>query len=183
MFLPNFKSFVEFFFSSTLLLYLITYLVNERYLVHSDNKWFGGPEEYYQRFPLESSAQRKLVPYLPGDMLQDKENYFGGVAEPYWLTSKGIAIWVPEYVPLFYSWNSDSEPGQMCLAAQDTSPYENQKLKRLAYKICSLDNPRDMHLYAISSFLGQPAGVPDESMMRLPIWSSWAQYKVRTNHL
>ena len=106
-------------------------------------------------------------------MLQDKDEYFGGVAEPYWLTSKGVALWVPEYVPLFYSWNADSTPGLMCLAAQDISPYENQKIKKLSYKICSHENPRDMHIYAVNNFLGRPSGIPDEKMMKEPVWSSW----------
>lgn len=72
-------------------------------------KWFGGPEEYYQHFPMDGNAVRESVPYLPGDMLQDKDKYFGGVAEPYWLSSKGVAIWVPEGVSLFYSWNSSPQ--------------------------------------------------------------------------
>ena len=28
--------------------------------------WFGGPEEYYQRFPMNPEATRESVPYLPG---------------------------------------------------------------------------------------------------------------------
>ena len=28
--------------------------------------WFGGPEEYYQRFPMNPGATRESVPYLPG---------------------------------------------------------------------------------------------------------------------
>ena len=63
--------------------------------LNPETKWFGGPEEYYQHFPLENSNVRESVPYLPGDMLQDKEKYFGGVAEPYWLSSKGVAVYVP----------------------------------------------------------------------------------------
>ena len=41
--------------------------------------WFGGPEEYYQHFPLQSSNSRDEAAYVPGDMLQDKEKFFGGV--------------------------------------------------------------------------------------------------------
>ena len=118
---------------------------------------------------------------LPGDMLQNKEKYFGGVAEPYWLSSKGVAVWVPEGIPLFYSWNSASNSKQMCFSAKHVCPYEQQDILRLQYKICSHQNAREMHLYAVNEFLGRPEGMPDEKMIRDPIWSSWAQYKANIN--
>ena len=33
-------------------------------------RWFGGPEELVQRFPMSKTATRQRIPYLPGDMLQ-----------------------------------------------------------------------------------------------------------------
>lgn len=144
-------------------------------------KWFGGPEEYYQHFPMNNSFTREKVPYLPGDMLQDSVRYFGGVAEPYWLNSKGAAIWVPEGIPLFYSWNDNSNPGQMCFSAQNELPYIKDVNVNLSYRICSKADAKEMHMYAIDKFLGKPTGIPDEQMMTLPIWSSWAQYKADIN--
>ncbi len=38
----------------------------------SNTKWFGGPEEYYQHFPLNASFTRETVPYLPGNYLKKK---------------------------------------------------------------------------------------------------------------
>jgi hypothetical protein len=35
-----------------------------------NHKWFVGPEEYVQHFPLDLQNERKMVPFLPGDMLQ-----------------------------------------------------------------------------------------------------------------
>ena len=58
------------------------------FAIDSKTHWYGGPEEDFQHFPLNDSNNRDSVPYLPGDMLQDKDKYFGGVAEPYWLSSK-----------------------------------------------------------------------------------------------
>ena len=114
-------------------------------------------------------------------MLQDKDHYFGGVAEPYWLNSKGIGLWVPEGIPLHYSWNAHDTSDQMCFEAKNTPPYEQDLNVILAYKICSKDNPKTMHMYAINDFLGKPSGIPDEKMIRDPIWSSWAQYKANIN--
>ena len=71
--------------------------------------------------------KRSRVAYVPGDMLQNNETYFGGVVEPYWLLSNGIAIWVPSGTPLFYSWNEGNEvyPNDklMCLQAKNVEPY------------------------------------------------------------
>ena len=43
-----------------------------------DEYWYGGPEELLQHFPLRKENPRHSVPYLPGDMIQDKDQYFGG---------------------------------------------------------------------------------------------------------
>ena len=71
--------------------------------------------------------QRSRVAYVPGDMLQNNVTYFGGVVEPYWLSSKGVALWVPPGVPLFYSWNEENsnnaEDKLMCLQAKNIAPY------------------------------------------------------------
>ena len=144
-----------------------------------DTEWFGGPEEYYQHFPLNNSFVREETAYLPGDMLQDQKKYFGGVAEPYWLSSKGVALWVPSGVPLFYS----SVQNSFCLAAKFSPPYEvlmGEPLT-LKYRICSHEDTKEMHMYAVNHLLGKPVDIPDEGMMRAPIWSSWAQFKADIN--
>ena len=87
-----------------------------------DSYWFGGPEELVQHFPMRKENSRERVPYLPGDMLQDSEKYFGGVAEPFWINSLGGGLVVAEEQPLFYSWNQD-ENDQLCLSVEHSSPY------------------------------------------------------------
>ena len=42
------------------------------------------------------------VAYVPGDMLQNEAKFFGGVVEPWWVSSKGIGVYVPLDIPLFY---------------------------------------------------------------------------------
>ena len=74
------------------------------------------------QFHYRYDAQRTRVAYVPGDMLQNNVTYFGGVVEPYWLSSKGVAIWVPPGVPLFYSWNENDDK-MICLQAKNVSPY------------------------------------------------------------
>ena len=48
--------------------------------------------------------------YLSGDMYADPQQY-GSVLERYWLSSQGVAIWVPGNVPLHVS----TEKQQICL--------------------------------------------------------------------
>ena len=51
---------------------------------------------------LISQSRKVETPYVTGDMLKGPFKYFGGVVEPWWVTSLGVGIHVPEGVPLFY---------------------------------------------------------------------------------
>ena len=143
--------------------------------------WYGGAEEYEQHFPLRKSNSRAEVAYVTGDMLQDKDMYFGGVVEPWWVSSLGVGIHVPEGIPLFYSWN-DADNGRMCLSSKYEAPYfvpaDSREPLRLEYSICLKPDSKEMQMYAINNLLGRPMGIPDERMMRDPVWSTWAQFKV-----
>ena len=65
---------------------------------------------------------RNRVPYLPGDMLQDANKFFGGVAEPFWINSLGGGLVVEQEQPLFYSWNQDNND-KLCLSVEHSLPY------------------------------------------------------------
>jgi len=145
-------------------------------------KWYGGAEELKQHFPLNPDETRKRVPFLPGDMLQNSVEYFGGVAEPYWLNSLGGSVYVTDEQPLFFSWNQNYNK-KMCLSTTKGDPYpdmDSNKLE-LKYKICGANNPRAMHEYAATNFWRKPTDIPDERMMTYPVWSTWAQYKEHIN--
>ena len=55
--------------------------------VDVDGVWFGGAEEYNQYFPLRKSNSRAEVPYVTGDMLQDRVRPKPISAEIFCLTS------------------------------------------------------------------------------------------------
>ena len=65
---------------------------------------------------------RNRVPYLPGDMLQDGNKFFGGVAEPFWINSFGGGLVVEQEQQLFYSWNQDNND-KLCLSVEHSLPW------------------------------------------------------------
>ena len=105
-----------------------------------------------------------------------------GVAEPYWLNSKGGAIWVEKEQPLFYSWNQNSS-SKLCLASKKSLPYRMKvdDTLELSYTLCAGENAKEMQTYAAANFWGRPETIPDERMITSPIWSTWAQYKAEIN--
>jgi len=138
--------------------------------------WYAGPEQHEQHFPLRADRNhRGPVPLLPGDFFQNFEKYFGGVAEPYWLHSEGVAVWVPPNVPLFYSW----QDGYLRLSARRRPPYQPSADSnlRLTYKVCLGANLKHAHLYALRHLIGMPSASPHDEVLRAPIWSTWAEYK------
>lgn len=99
--------------------------------------------------------------------------------ESYFFNSDGFYIHIDDSVPLFLDINGP-RPGSICFTAKVVSPYK--KLKNfLNFRVCKFTNPRDAHENAIKDFLGMPSQIPDPFMVKNPIWSSWARYKVDVN--
>ncbi|TKJ21363.1 MAG: hypothetical protein CEE43_09470 [Promethearchaeota archaeon Loki_b32] len=100
----------------------------------------------------------------------------GSVLERYWLSSSGVAIVVEDDTPLMYSFNTST----MCFKADPTdSMYVNSDLPpKLSYAICTGQNMKDIHLYMMNKYLAKPEALPDERMIRQPIWSTWAKFKM-----
>lgn len=137
--------------------------------------WYGGPEQRYQHWPVEM------------DMLRDysyvtKSTDNCGVAERYWLNSAGSFIYVDATVPLFINQNvigSDT----LCLTAKKELPYDRYDTQAFSfvYYIGVANDVRTVHMQAVRKFLQQPTAIPDERMVRHPIWSTWARYKRNIN--
>ncbi|XP_067012525.2 myogenesis-regulating glycosidase [Anabrus simplex] len=136
--------------------------------------WYGGPEQMQQYWPTEKET---FTDYSYVTKQQDNQ----GIAEPYWLTSSGEYFYVSPDTPLFIDQNN-ADNGQFCMVAKNDAPYsKDRENTTLEYTFCSDENPRLAHEDAIKRFLGKPTGIPDERMIRYPIWSTWAQYKANIN--
>ena len=145
--------------------------------IGSKTHWYGGGEVRADRWTIEKQPM-KMQPFLPSDIIQDREAY-GSVLERYWLSSKGVGVYVDDSVPLHVSVNKE----QLCFKAQyEDSPYksssEQLKLPVLDYKVCLGENVKAVHEFMAYNNWDRPQGIPDERMMKYPIWSTWARYKV-----
>ena len=134
-----------------------------------DAHWYGGPEQRHQYWPIEKTKFADYS-YVP------KEQDYQSIAERYWLSSEGVYIFVEEGVPLFIDLNSEQDK-HICFKAKNAAPYPRETIPFLNYTICTYENARVAHENAIQDVLGKPSGYPDETMIRYPIWSTWAKYK------
>lgn len=152
--------------------------------------WYGGSERYTQHWPA-NQQQTSMQPYVSGDLLQG--DYYGSVLERYWLSSRGVAVHVDNAVPLHSSWNVSGD-GRLCLKANyDDRHYprsgDDQSSARsgvtrplqLQYSVCQSTDMLSAHRLTFDRFYARPSAVPDLRMLRSPVWSTWARYKMHVN--
>ncbi|XP_048511051.1 myogenesis-regulating glycosidase-like [Athalia rosae] len=132
-------------------------------------QWFGGPEAKYQLWPVQDAVW-SASSYLP------KEEAAVAIAEPYWFSSDGTFIYVTPQTSLFVDQNS-REAGYLYLYARNISPYREREITDIEYTIGKYADPRSAHEAAAKLFFPRPAGIPNETIIARPIWSTWARYK------
>jgi myogenesis-regulating glycosidase len=136
--------------------------------------WYGGNQQRWQYYPIQKLTHKHNA-YVT------KEEFNQAIAERYWLNSHGIFFHVDSDAPLFIDQNNE-HPGFMCLQVKRTLPYDIHHSRfDFTYHIGIGLNARDAHMRAVGGFLGKPTGHPDEAMVREPIWSTWAKYKVNVS--
>lgn len=103
-----------------------------------------------------------------------------GVAERYWLNSRGSFIYVDNNVPLFVDQNVDGNT--LCLVGKKQLPYDTHSNSFVFnYHIGIGRDARHAHLTAVQRILQKPTGQPDRRMVEHPVWSTWARYLVNIN--
>lgn len=141
--------------------------------LNDDTQWFGGPQWRYQHWPIQHMYFEEEI-YLtthPQNM---------ALAERYWLSSKGIYVFVDEKSALFLDQNNVKDK-HLCLIAKNKKPYQVRSKITLDYEIGAFSDPKVAHKSVVERHLGKPSGYPNEKMITHPIWSTWARYKVNVN--
>ena len=142
--------------------------------------WFGGPEFYSQRWPVQLQ-EIPMQQFRSNDFLTDEPSHklTGPVAEPYWFNSRGAAVFVHDHVPLHIGFTDDKD-GRLCLRADADgaqTPTSLTEQVKLSYVICTGNDARTVHEHMAATYLEHPRDLPDERVLKSPIWSSWARYK------
>jgi len=139
--------------------------------------WYGAAQVKRQRWPIEK-WRMPLGPFVAGDSMKDSQ--YGGVQERYFLSSRGVAIFVDPAVPL---WVAVNEKGDQLLklVSKFQSPFRrrsgDQDPLGLQYSIYQASDVLATHKLVASTMIDRPSDIPDELMLRHPVWSTWAVYK------
>jgi len=150
-----------------------------------DALWYGGAHVYDARWPI-NAQKSALQPHVTGDYLspewRSNPSYgkYGSLVEPYWLLSSGVGIIVDEKIALSSSFNAAGD-GRLCLQGDRSTTAEtggHEVPEVLAYTVCRGGNVAEVHRTMSGMFFPRPHRTPDVRMMRMPIWSTWARYKV-----
>ena len=96
-----------------------------------------------------------------------KEAY-GAVQERYWLSSRGVALFVEPEIPLFVAVNDISDMNKLNLVAKFDPPYRKPpdvKLTMTYYIYFSTDVTKT-HIMAMADQIPRPINIPDERLFR-----------------
>jgi len=149
--------------------------------------WYGGPQVWNQHWPINSQSS-EMQPHQIGDYLtprwRENRTYgkYGSLAEPYWLSSAGVGIIVvDDCFTLSSSFNARGD-GRLCLKGNRSPETDGRKVPAvLSYTICHRKDVFSVHETMSDQFIPRPQGYPDVRVIRQPIWSTWAQYKLNIN--
>ena len=132
--------------------------------------WYGGPEQKDQRYPIQKFDNFTDYAYIT------KELDSAAIMERYWLSSNGFFILLDYDAPLFIDQNLKNH-GHICFTGKKALPYytHNEEFN-FNYRIGAGVNAKETHLNVINRFLGKPLGLPDQRLIRYPIWNTWVRY-------
>lgn len=132
--------------------------------------WYGGPEQMDQRYPIQKFEFTNYA-YVT------KEFESAAIMERYWLSSNGFFILIDYDAPLFIDQNSTENPNHICFTGKKALPYYiHDDAFNFNYRIGASVNAKETHINVINRFLGKPKGIPEERLIRFPIWNTWVRY-------
>lgn len=151
---------------------------------HNNASWYSTYEEKAQHWPMDTSKSfTKAEPFMTSNF----KGNFGSLIEYLFLNSDGFALQLEEYHPWFFRRSVNNGDPLLCFSLDQTKfPYQDAERYinfSLKLQINAARNVREAH-QAVMQWRGLiplPKAIPDETMFRKPIWSTWAQYKKEIN--
>lgn len=144
--------------------------------------WYGGAESYAQVWPINAKSPSVSSEYTSSDIPWR----FGNVLERYWLSSRGVYIYVPAEIPLHVKVHPNlkiclrsSFIGSKFRGASYSQEFFNSSTE-LRYTVCIADDINSAHKLALdTNVIDRPRQLPDLRMIQHPIWSTWARYIIK----
>lgn len=136
----------------------------------SNMNWYGGPQQENQSYPVQKFVFKDFA-YIP----KDQKN--AAIMERYWLSSRGFFVFIDYDVPLFVDQNTIANDS-ICFTARKALPYNTHNNKKITfnYKIGFSSDARKTHMNVINRIMKKPLGIPNEKLVRYPIWNTWVRY-------
>ena len=136
--------------------------------------WYGGGSYHDQQWTVER-LNAQMVPYLTGNASTGKYPY-GKILNRYWLSSKGVGVYLDPGSPLWVSINSSGDNRLCFRSAYEDGPYWQAKAYapvHLNYTMCAGPNMRAVHWYMTHTLFDFPKKPPTERSLKLisnPTW-------------
>jgi hypothetical protein len=147
---------------------------NEEFCVHfgGNQQWYSTYAESKQRWPLDKSVHfGSAAVFSTHDFFS---NVIGGVIEYLFLGSDGFAVFVDRSAPLLIRRDSNSGNALLCFSANyRAKPYTHAidtKQTQLLIHLISGNDIKHVHQYVAKRWFKKPVGIPDERMIKYPIW-------------
>lgn len=142
-----------------------------------EDYWFGGYQSFHPQWPIKKES-RPRTPFVPRDYTsKSSSNDFGPILHPVWLSSKGVVIYADKNVPLFISFNNQTDGNSICLQAMPHSLncMENASGPAiLQYTVCGFQNMTSATQYFLTESGNVPStnNTPNSDILKYPIWST-----------
>jgi len=146
----------------------------EEFCIHmgGNQHWYSTYEEKLQRWPLDKSVHfNSATAFSTHDFFS---NPIGGVIEYLFVGSDGFAVFIERSAPLFIRRDSNSGNALLCFSADyHKAPYNqaiDTKQTKVVIHLISGNDIKQAHQYASKMWIKKPTGIPDERMIKSPIW-------------
>jgi myogenesis-regulating glycosidase len=165
----------------------------DTFSIEAGGYWYGQGEIVNQLYPLNKMSQWE-APFLTWD---NGPTGVGNIVTPLWLTSTGVALLVDGHSDAFLT-GFNAPPKSVpvprwSLDFGDMAPVDQRPPLAMedGSGVLAISDPKGPLRYTLmvgvdtpaayqraTRRLGRPANIPPENLLRQPIWTTWARFKM-----